>query len=114
MKFKKYTNANIYFISGEKYRIQHQRVYGLETSIKDKTGKEFQVFAQDKLKFVADIRANNPKIGVIIKGTFMAVSSYESLILNSHRFETRILQMDLIDQFNILMHPIPFYTLVIN
>lgn len=49
---------------------KNKTVYGLNSFITDKNGKNFQLFQQENEKFVADIPLNNPSVGIILNGKF--------------------------------------------
>lgn len=76
-KFNVYKMAKIYFVNNEKktFRVKKQKVYGLNKTIKDKTGKEYQLFTQDELKFYVDIPINDPNVGVMVDGVFWSITT---------------------------------------
>lgn len=77
------------------------RAIGTDKTIKDKTGKEYQIFFQEKLSYFRDLRINNPKIGVIMPDkTFMAIGTYESYRTKFNSLNYKFGSIDALEMFN--------------
>lgn len=77
-------------------------VHGCSQIVEDLTGDKYQLFLQDDLEHVVDIRVNNPNVGVIIKGVFMAICRYEQYRDNGPVTD-RIKETNLVDLFSELV-----------
>lgn len=96
-KFNVYKIAKIYFINNEKktFRVKKQRVHGLNKTIKDKTGKEYQLFTQDELQFYADIPINDPNVGIMIDGVFWRITTISRYRNNFEKLKVMLGEHDL-------------------
>ena len=59
-------------------RFEKKKLVGCKGTLIDKTGKEYQIFLQEPLQYYVDLRLNNPKLGIVVKGVFWALCNYES------------------------------------
>lgn len=81
-KMKTFKFKKAYFLRISKNNKTYQKInikaIGLQKIVTDSTGKQYQLFLQDDLKFHVDIPLNDPNIGVIIDGLFWAICPYST------------------------------------
>ncbi|MEN6290756.1 MAG: hypothetical protein ABFD07_01900 [Methanobacterium sp.] len=97
MELKTKKKVKILFInsSDKLCRVKTKFVIGLNKTIKDKTGKEYQLFSQDEIKYYVDLKINNPNVGVIIDKHFWKIASHDTFRLKFEKIEDFVSQQDL-------------------
>ena len=61
-----------------KLSYKNKTVYETPAMIRDKDDRIYQIYLQDKLEFVSDIRVNNPNVGIVVGQYFCSLGTYET------------------------------------
>jgi hypothetical protein len=97
----------------QKKAFKEQEVFPVEgLQVVDKTQMVYQVYLQEKLDYMKDIRLGNPSLGIVIDGVFMKFGVYEDWLHRWERVTDKFAQVDAGALFSEIQESVKDYELV--